>query len=192
MLTATYVLLTLSIEQKKERHFISRLLHHVQTMARKPQELDPVYIGSQLDELTRFAEARHQRKVEVCLMPAVRNATGDAGPLLADLESLSRLGKTMLAAVRKCLRRALRRGAVHGIFLCRTIDMYCQNLLQRLDKEERELLPLAQRVIRSEEWFEIGSMFLTQDETDGTAGRQPAPRARPVYRGSQPQLISAS
>lgn len=191
MLTATYVLLTLSIEQKKERHFISRLLHHVQTMARKPQELDPVYIQSQLDELARFAEARHQRKVEACLMPAVRNATGDAGPLLADLESLSRLGKTMLAAVRKCLRRAMRRSAVHGTFLCRTIDMYCQNLLQRLDKEERELLPLAQRVIRSEEWFEIGSMFLTQDEADGTTERQPAPRARPNYRGGQPQLMPA-
>lgn len=190
MLTATYVLLTLSIEQKKERHFISRLLQQVRTMSRKPQEVDPVYLQSQLDELARFAEARHQRKVEACLMPAVRNATGEAGPLLADLESLSRLGRAMLAAVRKCLRRAMRRSAVHSTFLCRTIDMYCQNLLQRLDKEERELLPLAQRVIRSEEWFEIGSMFLTQDETDGTARRPPAVPPRPSYRGGRTQLAA--
>jgi hemerythrin-like domain-containing protein len=163
MLTATYVLLTLSIEQKKERHFISRLLQYVQSGARKPQDIDPVYIESQLNELTRFAELRHQRKVEACLMPAVRNATRDAGPLLADLETLSRLGSAMLQAVRKLLRRAMRRGAVHGKFLCRTIDLYCHNLLTRLEKEEQELLPLAQRVISSEEWFEIGSMFLTQD-----------------------------
>ena len=48
MLTATYVLLTLSIEQKKERHFIARLLQHVQSIARRPQEIDPVFIESQL------------------------------------------------------------------------------------------------------------------------------------------------
>ena len=63
MLTATYVLLTLSIEQKKERHFIARLLQYVQAIARRPQEIDPVFIESQLKELTTFAEARHQRKV---------------------------------------------------------------------------------------------------------------------------------
>ena len=166
MLTATYVLLTLSIEQKKERHFISRLLQHVQSIARKPQEIDPVFIETQLNELTRFAEARHQRKVEACLMPAVRNASRDAGPLLADLESLSRLGNAMLRAVRKCLRRAMRRSATQGKFLCRTIDLYCHNLLKRLDKEEQELLPLAQRVISSDDWFEIGSMFLVQDRKE--------------------------
>lgn len=165
MLTATYVLLTLSIEQKKERHFISRLLQHVQSIARKPQEIDPVFIASQLEELTRFAEARHQRKVEVCLMPAVRAANCDCGALLADLESLSKMGGAMLAAVRKCLRRAMRRSATQGKFLCRTVDLYCQNLLKRLDKEEQELLPLAQRVISSENWFEIGSMFLAQEQS---------------------------
>ena len=74
MLTATYVLMTLSIEQKKERHFISRLLQHVQSIARRPQEIDPVFIESQLKELSSFAESRHQRKVEACLMPAVRAA----------------------------------------------------------------------------------------------------------------------
>jgi len=67
MLTATYVLLTLSIEQKKERHFISRLLQYVQSIARRPQEIDPVFIESQLKELISFAESRHQRKVEACL-----------------------------------------------------------------------------------------------------------------------------
>lgn len=165
MLTATYVLLTLSIEQKKERHFISRLLQYVQSKARKPQEIDPLYIQAQLEELSHFAEARHQRKLEACLMPAVRNAGCDCGTVLSELESLSRLGSAMLQAVRKCLRRAMRRSATQGKFLCRTVDLYCQNLLKRLDKEEQELLPLAQRVISSDEWFEIGSMFLAQDDS---------------------------
>jgi hemerythrin-like domain-containing protein len=176
MLTATYVLLTLSIEQKKERHFISRLLQHVQSIARRPQEIDPVLLESQLKELSSFAEARHQRKVEACLMPAMRAADSDCAALINDLEALSRLGKAMLAAVHKCLHRAMRRSASQGKFLCRTIDMYCHNLLCRLDKEEQELLPLAQKVISSDDWFEIGSQFLAQED-DGAA-RWPELRPR--------------
>jgi hemerythrin-like domain-containing protein len=187
MLTATYVLLTLSIEQKKERHFISRLLQYVQAKARKPQEIDPAFIESQLEELTRFAEARHQHKLEACLMPAVRNAGCDCGTVLTDLESLTRLGSAMLATVRKCLRRAMRRGATRGKLLCRTVDLYCQNLLKRLDKEEQELLPLAQKVISSEEWFEIGSMFLAED-----GAQIEPPRTLPTHPHMTPMTAGRS
>lgn len=169
MLVATYALLTLSIEQKKERNFILRLQHYLHTVSRKPHEMDHAYIASQLDELTHFAETRHQLKVEGCLMPAVRNATADAELLLADLESLSRLGGGMLRAARRCLRRTFRRRSTQIKFLCRTIDLYCQNLLKRLAKEEDELLPLAQRVISSEEWFVIGTMFLSHDAGDANS-----------------------
>lgn len=176
MLTATYVLLTLSIEQKKERHFISRLLQYVQSISRRPQEIDPAFIESQLKQLTSFAEARHQRKVEACLMPAVRAAEPGSTALINDLETLSQRGSAMLNAVYRCLRRAMRRSASQGKFLCKTVDLYCQNLLKRLDKEEQELLPLAQRVISSEEWFEIGSKFLAQDDDDAAS----RPELRPA------------
>jgi hemerythrin-like domain-containing protein len=175
MLTATYVLLTLSIEQKKERHFIARMLHYVQNIARRPQDIDPLQIQSQLQELITFAETRHQRKVEACLLPALRAANAHSAALVKDLENLSHIGHAMLRAVHKCLRRAMRRSATQGKFLCRTIDLYCQNLLSRLDKEEQELLPLAQKVISSEEWFEIGSQFLEQEERAALAA--PAARA---------------
>lgn len=185
MLTATYVLLTLSIEQKKERHFISRLLQYVQSSARRPQEIDPVFIESQLQQLASFAEARHQHKLEACLMPAVRAADQNSVALLNDLESLSQRGSAMLNAVYRCLRRAMRRSATHGKFLCKTVDLYCQNLLKRLDKEEQELLPLAQKVISSEEWFEIGSKFLAQDDDDAASRPELRPqRGANGYRTS--------
>lgn len=163
MLIATYAMLTLSVEQKKERSFISRILHYLRTNAAKPQEIDPGCLKSQLDELTRFAESRHKRKVEGCLIPAVRQATTEGDPLLADLESLSRLGSTMLRSVRRRLRLAFVRGDAHIKLLCHTMERYCQNLLERLAKEEQELMPLAQRVISSEQWFSIGRAFLSHD-----------------------------
>jgi len=183
MLTATYVLLTLSIEQKKERHFISRLLQYVQSIARRPQEIDPVFIESQLKQLTSFAETRHQRKVEACLMPAVLAADSSCTALMHDLECLSSRGSAMLNAVYRCLRRAMRRSASQGKFLCKTVDLYCQNLLKRLDKEEQELLPLAQKVISSDEWFEIGTKFLAQDDDDAASRPELRPRQGRLHPG---------
>ncbi len=163
MLIATYALSTLSVEQKKERSFIAHMQLYLHAHAAQPQHIDPVCLEAQLNELTAFAEARHQSKVDACLLPAVRAASHDAAPLLADLENLSRAGHDMLRSVRKYLRHALRDGVVQIENLCRTLERYCQNLLERLAKEEHELLPLAQRVISSDNWFAIGAAFLAYD-----------------------------
>jgi hemerythrin-like domain-containing protein len=163
MLVATYSILAISAEQKKERGYISCIQKYLQEQVEKLQAIDPVWIASQLDELTQFAESRHQRKVEGFLIPAVRKATFDTGPLLADLESLSRVGGDLLRSVRQCLRYAFSHDTLQNKLLHCAIDRYIQNLLERLVKEEQELLPLAQRVISSDGWFAIGTMFLAHD-----------------------------
>jgi hemerythrin-like domain-containing protein len=176
MLLATYALLTLSAEQKKERTFIETILQYLRANQEKPQEIDPECLKSQLDELTQFAETRHKRKIEGCLMPALRKATRDADSVLADLQSLNRAGSNMLRSVRKRLRRAFGQGAAHMKLLCRSMERYCQNLLDRLTKEEEELMPLAQRVISSDDWFTIGTMFLTHDANYDELKRLAQPR----------------
>ncbi|MEC5160384.1 hemerythrin-like domain-containing protein [Janthinobacterium sp. CG_23.3] len=179
MLTATYALMTLSIEQKRERNFISRFRHYLQVNAGAPQKMDPVRLANQLDELTRFAEMRHQRKVEGCLMPALRQATHDADTLLADLETLNRIGRHTLGSARRRLRLAFAESATHVKMLCFTLERYCENLLERLAKEEQELLPLAQRVISSEQWFAIGTTFLSYDAAQNERRRKSTlPRLR--------------
>lgn len=166
MLTATYALMNLSLEQKKERGFIASLQQYLRTNAGMPQHANRAFLMARLDELTRFAEARHQRKLDVCLAPALRSASNDAAPLLADMESLSKLGSKMRSALRKCLKRAFRSDVAQLKLLYRTLDLYCQNLLARLAKEEKELLPLAQRVVSSDGWFAIGSSLLSHDRED--------------------------
>lgn len=175
MLTATYALLTLSVEQKKERNVISRLLQYVQSMAHRPQSVDADYIAVQVDELIQIAEARHQRKVESVLMPALRRASAEAAPLLADMQSLSSLGGAMLCSVRKRLRRVAPQGRRQVRHLCRAVDQYCHNLLARLEMEERQLLPMAQRLVSSDAWFNIGAMFMAHD-----GERAVAPARRPA------------
>jgi hypothetical protein len=166
MLIATYTLSTFSVEQKKERSFIGRIQHTLRANAGKLQEIDPLRLESDLNSLSRFSETRHQRRVTSGLMPAVRRATREADPLLADrlladLESLRKTGSDLLLYLRHNLRPAFAQGAVKQ--WCSSMERYCQNLLQRLAKEEQELLPLARRVMSSADWFALGSSFLSHD-----------------------------
>jgi hemerythrin-like domain-containing protein len=168
MLIVTYALSTFSIEQKKERGFIHSILHYMQANL---EQADPVRLESQLNELTRFADSRHKRSVAFALMPAVRRATHEAapladplaGPLLADLAKLHQKGSELLRLARRNLQHAFRHGQLHIESACKALERYCQNLLQRLAKEEQELLPLARRVISSGDWFAIGSTLLSHD-----------------------------
>jgi len=169
MLLATYALSTLSVEQKKQRGFIERLQHRLRHYGAFPGQADAQAVLADIDRLSRFAEARHQGKVEQWLMPAVRRASADAAPLLADLESLSRTGGLLLGELRSTWQRTVQRDAGHLHQLLRSVELYCQNLLHRLAKEEHELLPLAQRVLSSDGWFSIGAGFLRHDA--GQAGK---------------------
>jgi hemerythrin-like domain-containing protein len=166
MLIATYALSTFSVEQKKERSFIGRIQHTLHANAGKLQEIDPQRLESDLDSLSRFSEARHQRRIASGLMPAVRRATRAADPvpadrLLAELESLRKTGSDLLLHLRDSLRPAFAHGSVKQ--WCCSMERYCQNLLQGLAKEEQELLPLARRVMSSADWFALGSSFLSHD-----------------------------
>jgi hemerythrin-like domain-containing protein len=161
MLIATYALSTFSVEQKKERSFIGRIQHTLHSHAGKLQEIDPLRLESDLDQLSRFSESRHRRRVADCLMPAVRRATREAETLLHDLEALRRTGSALLFDVRRSLRPAFAHGSIKQ--WCHSMERYCQNLLQRLAKEEQELLPLARRVMSSADWFMVGSTLLSHD-----------------------------
>jgi hypothetical protein len=170
MLIATYALSTFSVEQKKERSFIVRIQHTLRSHAGKLQEIDPLRLESDLDRLSRFSQSRHQRRVADCLIPAVRRATRDAEPLLGDLEALRRASSALSLDVRRSLRPAFARGAIKQ--WCHSTERYCQSLLQRLAKEEQELLPLARRVMSSADWFAVGSTLLSHDAR--RAERSPA------------------
>ncbi|MNT63758.1 hypothetical protein D3C72_2016000 [compost metagenome] len=71
--------------------------------------------------------------------------------------------------------------------LCAAIDAFCAALLQRLEKEERELFALARKVIVGETWFAIAYQFLAHDARAQEARRgkaQVLPFVLPTAGGS--------
>lgn len=163
MLTATYAILALSVEQKKTISIFSTLHQYFQSGSANLPGIDPNSLEAALSQIAEFDESCHRRRVNVYVIPAIQRATKAADSLLVELESLSSLGTHILRAARERLRQSLEQGFIQMRELCFAMERYCQSLLQRLAKEETELFPLAQRIITSEEWFSIGVSFLSID-----------------------------
>jgi hypothetical protein len=162
MLTATYALSTLLIEQQCERTSIQRLQAYLERPLDAP-EFDCAALARHSEELISLAELRHQARLEHSLLPALRMASAEAASSLGTLENLRRAGLDMLPRMRSMLRPTAQFGQHQLARACRMLQAYCQNLLDRLACEENVLLPLAQRILPNEAWFKMGSEFLQQD-----------------------------
>ena len=180
MLIATYALVALSVEHKKTRVTSSTFQQYLQNSSEDRRGIDPLGLESVVNQLVRFDDSCHQRKVEVYVIPAIRKSTREADSLLAQLESLSALGASILRSVRAQLRQAFVQGIVQIKELYCSMELYCQSLLLRLAKEEEELFPIARRVIPCEEWFAIGAQFLSLDAENDARKRSAHAVWRPM------------
>lgn len=170
MLTATYSLLSLSVEQKSVHKLLSSIQQLVQDSCAGKRCIDPPILESAISQLTKLDEFFRQRKLEIYVIPAIRKATQEADSLLIELESLSAIGLAILESVRQQVRQGSNQSVTEVKTLYSSIELYCNHLFRRLSKEEDELLPLAQRVISSEEWFSIGIQFLSIDTESKRTG----------------------
>lgn len=162
MLTATYSIVALKVEQKKARWNLSALQHTIMNSLRNLKNASGLDIESMLNRLTQFEQYCHQRKMEIFVIPALRKITHEADSLLEELDSLSSSSLAILRSLREKLQEAMRQGALKIDELCSSLELCCAHLYRRLTKEE-ELVQIAERVIPSDEWFGIAAKFMSHD-----------------------------
>lgn len=167
MLTTTYSLLSLSVEQKSVHKLLSSIQQLAQDSWPDKRCIDPPILESVISQLTKLDEFFRQRKLEIYVIPAIRKATQEADSLLIELESLSAIGLAILESVRQ---QGSNQSVTEVKTLHSSIELYCNHLFRRLSKEKDELWPLAQRVISSGEWFSIGIQFLSIDTESKRTG----------------------
>ena len=167
MLTATYILVSLSVEQASIRMSLLAFQKYKQVQLRQQSRLSLAQLQYTGDWLNRLYQGGYWRKVEMYLIPAMRQATPHADGLLNGLlDELNGLNHAALESINVVQQRA---GATLDCSeqqteqLCAAIDAFCTALLQRLEKEERELFALARKVIVGEAWFAIAYQFLAHD-----------------------------
>lgn len=179
MLTATYTLVALSVEQAKVRISLQSFQHHVRATLLQQNSLTIGQLEYACEMLNRLYQTCNWRKTEMYLIPAIRQATERADQLI---EELNRLNQSALAEIRAMQARmgdAAEGNDAQVGQICDSVDAFCAALLQRLEKEEQELFAIARSVIGGEAWFAIANQFLLHDAKleEVRRGRPPAPAA---------------
>jgi hypothetical protein len=166
MLTSTYTLVALKIEQAGVRASLCAFQAHAHSHYQEGMPINSRELAHACATLRQLYRASTWRKVEVFLIPAIRKVTSQADSLLADLAALTRSASELLDSVQSHALETsvgIDSQAALAHQLCKTVDAFCGALLKRLDREEGELLPLALRVISGETWFAIANQSLIYD-----------------------------
>lgn len=187
MLTSTYTLVALSVEQTTVRAALQALVREMHFMPDDDGTLAPAQAARLCAELRQVVDDCHWRKLDKFLVPALRRSTEAADGLLRDLEQISRSAKDSLAAAEACVVAGAR-GVDRDSFQ-EAVEHCIAALRSRLEREEHELFPLARSLVRGEAWFAIANQMLAHDavvrERRGTArpvcGRPALDAQHPLY-----------
>jgi hypothetical protein len=172
MLTSTYTLVALSVEQARARVELQALLDRWRPAAWWGEPPAAHQYEAACAALRQVSDACQWRKLDKFVLPALRRRGADAGALLAELDALSRRAHAA--------RMAAQAAAADGDPGCLgALEECCELLLERLEREERELLPLARTLISGDHWFTIANQMLAHD----TVQNEHRDAGRGVVRG---------
>jgi hemerythrin-like domain-containing protein len=161
MLTSTYTLVALSVEQTTVRTALQALARELHAMPDDDGTLAPAQAARLCAELRKVVDDCHWRKLDKFLVPALRRSTEAADGLLRDLEQISRTAKDSLAAAEACVVAGVR-GVDRDSFQ-EAVGHCIAALRCRLEREEHELFPLARSLVSGEAWFAIANQMLAHD-----------------------------
>jgi hypothetical protein len=163
MLTITYALVALKVEQTKVQGRLAELQQRVQKERTRTVAFEQSKWESLLADFMLLDEACHSRNIELYVVPALRSVTSEADTVLADMEAMTSMGRILLRNISGNLRKVAGQGVLDIDELFDSFETYCQYMVKRLTTEEVHLLPMAQRYISSDEWFDIAAKFISHE-----------------------------
>jgi hemerythrin-like domain-containing protein len=163
MLTATYTLVALSVEQANVRVSLEALQKQLETNFVHQSALTAGQVSYACDVVKRLYESCHWRKLDMFLIPAIRSATSQAEELLRSLEELGRCAADAVGVLVIKLGSSAVDSSNKVAQFCAAIQSFCAATFERLDLEEHRLFPVARSVISGEAWFSIANQMLAHD-----------------------------
>jgi hypothetical protein len=163
MLTATYSIIALKVEQNRARWTFSSLQQTILNGLRNLRQAGGIDLDALLGRLTQFEQYCHRRKMEVIVIPTLRRFTHEVDALLDEIEALGRASMALLRSLREKLQGALGHGSAMLDDIVASLEQCCAQFHRRLAAEEA-LVQVAERVIPGEAWFGIAASFLSEDE----------------------------
>lgn len=161
MLTSTYTLVALSIEQNTVRMALQSLNDELRAFPDDYSTLASSRAIQLCKSLRRVLDNCHWRKLDKFLVPVLRRTSPAAADLLADLEQLSLDAATAMAIAETCVGEGDR--PVDRDRFCGAVADCIAALRSRLEREEQELFPLARGTVGGDAWFAIANQMLAHD-----------------------------
>jgi hemerythrin-like domain-containing protein len=117
-----------------------------------------------LDYLENYLNRFHHPKESAYLFPTLRRRDKSCEDLLSELESEHEKISPILARLRECLVACQAEGPSMLPALREAVEYYTRFELRHLTREEREVLPVAERLLRAEDWEEIDAAFRANED----------------------------
>ena len=158
---------------RAEHGALAAMLHTLILMARQPRP-DFDALRAMLFYVDEFPERLHHPKESELLFARLRALAPQARELLDQLESEHVRGERAVRALQHALLAYELLGDSRRQAFENAAQRYVDAYLQHMGLEEREILPLAQRVLRPEDWAELDEAFAAnRDPLTGHAPDEP-------------------
>ncbi|MDO9596306.1 MAG: hemerythrin domain-containing protein [Azoarcus sp.] len=133
-----------------------------------------------LDYIVSYPDRWHHPKEDKYLFAAVKRRTHEADALIAKLEREHQLGYPMMEALKKQLTAFQNGDATAREQFFETAEHYAELEWAHLSTEEDVFIPIAERVLTTEDWAEINTAFRENDNP--LFGIKPKEEAEALYQ----------
>ncbi len=160
----------------EEHSSLAAVLHAMSELVREVREhgkhIDPKVFRAMLYYLDVFTEREHHWKEEAVLFPRIRRRTDNADAILDELACEHEMGERAIRELEQAFVRYEEHGGNEFAPFSAAVDHYVRSYREHMRKEEREVMPLARRVLSTQDWAEIEAAFASH--RDPLAGASPA------------------
>lgn len=159
----------------EEHSSLAAVLHAMSVLVREVRQhdkrVDPKVFRAILYYLDVFLEREHHHKEEAVLFPRIRQRTRDADAVLDQLACEHESGEGAIRDLEQAFLRYEEHGSTEFPAFADAVDRYIERYREHMRKEEREVMPLAQRVLNAQDWIDIEAAFASH--RDPLAGASP-------------------
>jgi len=158
----------------EEHSSLAAVLNAMSALVREVRErgtrIDPKVFRAILYYLDVFPEREHHRKEESVLFPRIRQRTQDADAILAQLAQEHEAGEIAIRHLEQQFVRYEERGDAEFAPFAEAVGRYVSRYFEHMRKEEREVMPIARRVLTDQDWAEIEAEFAAhRDPLEGAS-----------------------
>ena len=146
---------------------------------RQGTEPDFAALRAMLFYVDEFPEQRHHRKESELLFPKLRARTPLSRQLLDRLDEDHARGEHNIRELEHALTAFEMLGEIRRTAFEQAAQRYVDFYLAHMALEEREILPLAERVLTEQDWADLDDAF--RENRDPLTGHEPEPDYRALF-----------